>query len=333
MAKKNENEKELKKEKATKKEKAVKEVTEEEIETNQITEEETNTKQIRTRDLLGINTASVKEELTSYLRVVIDKEVSKVVEKSSKKLVRHKNAIIIRRDIIIVILLLVCLFLGYELVDRSNINIDINTKRKEASNSQVIEEEKSEESPVSEKEDLKEKYKHLTDDIYINEESPYVKDFYEGTLSDELKLYLAMNILDKDKVTSEDGTLYVDEGDLKEIYNLLFTDEYSGKSFKYGELSFKYLSKGLFWADGKYEKESSNIVKDIIEVKEEDESLEITTVEGLVKENKLYNILSDKEVKNYKGDSLEKYEDHLTKMVYDFEKIDDSYKLSKINLI
>ncbi|MBR3210011.1 MAG: hypothetical protein IKF82_07105 [Bacilli bacterium] len=292
---------------------------------------EKEVKQIKADDLLDINVSGVKEELTNYMMNVIDKEVNKAVEKSTKKLVRHKNIIIIRRDIYIVILLIICLFLGYCLLTKSDIDIDISSKREtlETTNSEV----EKEESVSDEKEELKEKYKHLTDDIFINEESPYLKDFYDGNLSDELKLYLAVNNINEDKIILEDDTLYIDEADLKEVYNLLFVDEFAPKSFKYGDLNFKYLSKGLFLAEGKHSKEKTNIVKNIIDVKEDGDSLEITTVEGLIKDDKLYNIVSDKEVKNYKNDGLEKYESSLTKMNYNFEKKDDVYRLSKLSLI
>lgn len=292
--------------------------------------------QIKADEILNVNTTDVKEELTNYMKLVIDKEVNKAVEKSTKKLIRHKNIIIIRRDIFIVILLIICLSLGYGLLSKSDINVDISNKHSKSS--KTVEKEEQVQEPVindeeNKKENLKEKYKYLTDDIFINEESPYLKDFYDGNLSSELKLYLAMNNLNSDKIVNEDGTLYVDEADLKDVYEKLFTGDYEGKSFKYGNLNFKYLSKGLFWADGKYEKVLSNIVKNIIDVKEEENELEITTVEGLVKDNKLYNIVSNKEVKNYKDGELDKYEDSLTKMVYNFEKSDDIYRLTKLSSI
>lgn len=292
--------------------------------------------QIKADEILNVNTTDVKEELTNYMKLVIDKEVNKAVEKSTKKLIRHKNIIIIRRDIFIVILLIICLLLGYGLLSKSDINVDISNKHSKSSKT-VEKEEQAQEPTINEEEDkkenLKEKYKYLTDDIFINEESPYLKDFYDGNLSSELKLYLAMNNINSDKIVNEDGTLYVDEADLKDVYEKLFTGDYEGKSFKYGNLNFKYLSKGLFWADGKYEKVLSNIVKNIIDVKEEENELEITTVEGLVKDNKLYNIVSNKEVKNYKDGELDKYEDSLTKMVYNFEKSDDIYRLTKLSSI
>lgn len=299
-------------------------------------EEEKEAKQIKAEDILSVDTREIKEDLTIYMQGVIDREVNKAVEKSTKKLLRHKNAIIIRRDILIVILFIVCLCMGYGLLSKSDINIDISSKKNEVEKTaekDINKEESVEDSKEKEKEDLKAKYKHLTDDIFINENSPYLKDFYDGNLSDELRLYLAMNNLSDDKITSDEDTLYVDDADFKEVYDLLFSDEFVPKSFKYGDLNFKHLSKGLFWADGKFSKETSEIIKSIIDVKEKEDSLEITTIEGLKKDDKLYNIVSDKEVKNYKGDSLDKYEDYLTKMVYGFEKVNDSYELSKLSVI
>ena len=93
-------------------------------------------------------------------------------------------------------------------------------------------------------------------------------------------------------------------------------------------------SKSLFFADGKFEKTKSDIVREIINIEEKDNQILITTVEGLLKDSKLYNILSREQVKKYNSnDSLEKYKDLLTKMKYNFNKIDDEYKLLKVEVM
>ena len=124
----------------------------------------------------------------------------------------------------------------------------------------------------------------------------------------------------------------MDEDVLKESYDNFFEDEFIPKSFNYNNLKFHYLSsKSLFIADGKYEKVKNDIVKEIINIDESD-NLVITTIEGIIKDSKLYNVISGEEIKKYKLDDLSKYEKNLTKVVYYFVKSDDVYKIDKIEV-
>ena len=87
----------------------------------------------------------------------------------------------------------------------------------------------------------------------------------------------------------------------------------------------------MFISSGKFEKSKNNIAKEIINI-DESEDLIITSVEGIIKDDKLYNILNKKEVKDYNGDSLEKYKDDLNVIKYTFNKDNDNYKLKKISI-
>ncbi len=283
----------------------------------------------------GLDLTAIKSELTDYMKDRIDREVSNAVEKASKKLVRHKNAIIIRRDILIVILIMICLFLGYNLYKNSDINIDITRGKKEESQEidSSSEPVKEEEKPTMQS--LTEKYGYLISNLQIDEDSSYLKSFYTGDLTNELKLYFSLNNLDESKVTSEDDTVYIDQKDLKEVYNNMFDGEFTPKSFKYDELNFRYLSsKELFIADGDFEKDESDIVKEIINIEEQNDGVLITTVEGLIDDGKLFNPVSGQQVKKYNSkDKLEKHKGSLTSMIYSFSKYDDNYKLVKIEAV
>ena len=87
----------------------------------------------------------------------------------------------------------------------------------------------------------------------------------------------------------------------------------------------------MFVADGVFEKEDKTVNKEIIDINITD-NIVITTVEGIIKDGKLYNIISGEEVKNYKSDNLAKYEKNLTKVAYYFVKSDDVYKIDKIEV-
>lgn len=286
---------------------------------------------------IDIDLSEVKDDLTDYMKNKIDKEVEKAIEKSSKKLIRYKNSIILKKNITIIILLIICAFLAYNLYKISNINIDISTTKK---NEQKVEQkeqpkEETKENEIEKKkkefENKKKEYKQLIDDIYISEDSTYIKDFYEGNLTDEIKLFLALNKINEEKVVSEEDSIYIEENDIKEGYDNFFESDFTPKSFEYNNLKFHYLaSKSMFISNGKFEKAKSNIVKEIIDI-DESKDIIITTVEGIIKDDKLYNIVSKKEVKNYKKDNLENYKDELTTLHYHLEKDNDNYNLVEIS--
>lgn len=280
------------------------------------------------------------DNLNDYMKHRIDKGVSESIEKANKKIIRYKNGIIIKRDIVIVILLVVCFFLGYNLYNVSNIKIDIYRERKtaEGKNSQkknVRNTEEETESNNEEDNDLKEKkekYSALVNKYVLKDDSIYIKDFYDGKLSDEMKLYIAFNGLESDKIDLDEDTTSVDNQNLKEEFEKLFDSEYKAKSFKYNNLNFKYLSsKEIYIADGKLSKKKSLIEKEIFGIKEDD-NLVVTTVEGKLEDGKLYNILSNSEISNYDGGSLTEYESSLTKVEYTFKNFDGEYKLSSIDV-
>ena len=60
------------------------------------------------------------------------------------------------------------------------------------------------------------------------------------------------------------------------------------------------------------------IKREIIDVKIEQNKVLITTIEGLVKDDKLYNVVDNKEVSDYKKDSITNYQDKLNKLTYTF---------------
>lgn len=271
-----------------------------------------------------INVQEIKDDLNDYLKYRIDKEVSLATEKVNKKIINYKNRIIIRRDIFIVILLVICFFLGYHLVNITNIKVDISTKNKVTS-------VKKEKVQYDEKSDDKIKeYGYLLDDIFVNDDSDYFKDYYSGKLSNEVKLYLSMNRIDLEKVDSEDGAVYIDDNDLKEAYENIFDGEYEAKGFKYGDYDFKYLkAKKMYFADGDFKKVISNNVRKIVDAIENDDSIVITTIEGVKKKDKLYDI-DLKEIDDYTGGDILDYEKSLSKVEYEFVKKDGNYKLISV---
>jgi len=285
----------------------------------------------------SIDSSSLKEELSIYMKGKIDSEVSDVIERANKKIIKHKNGIIIKRDIFIVILLLVCFFLGYNLYSISNITIDIkkeekNTPVKKVVTKKDVEEKKEEKEENTEFDNLVKKYEYLVKMISVNEDSTYLKDFYEGKISDEIRLYISFDNLDSSVVNNDDDTIFVDENVLKEKYEELFDTNYEAMSFEYNDVHFKYLtSKEMYFGAGKLRKNGTAIVKKIVDIKEDDD-LVITTIEGIVSKGKLYSIIDNKEICDYDGDNLENYVEELVKLEYTFKNVDGNYKFSEINI-
>ena len=140
-----------------------------------------------------------------------------------------------------------------------------------------------------------------------------------------------MNNINEEKIVTEDDSIYIEEDDIKEGYDNFFDSDFTPKSFEYNNLKFHYLaSKSMFISNGKFEKSKSNIAKEIIDI-DESKDIVITTVEGIIKDDKLYNTINKKEIKNYKKDSLDNYKDELTTIQYYFEKDNDNYNLMKIS--
>ena len=67
------------------------------------------------------------------------------------------------------------------------------------------------------------------------------------------------------------------------------------------------------------EKEENIIKREITNIKVNGKEVIIETVEGIIKEGKLYEIINNTEVVDYKEDSLVNYKDKLNTVIYTFE--------------
>ena len=262
------------------------------------------------------NLDEVKEELTIYIDKEIKKSIDDKLEKSYKKIIREKKRKIFFKNIIILLLTALVLYLVYLLntvnyfddilkIGRKNNNnvestvVDTNVKTKTFS-------------------ELKNEYSSLLDNIYINEKSNYIKDYYNGNLTNELKSYLSLNLVDFTSLEKEDNYNILDISLLKESYSKIFDGELDSTSFNYNGNKINYFNKlGIYISASKLDNVNSNIKREIIDIKEKEDDVIITTIEGLVKDNKIYNILTNKEVGN--GNDLVKYKDKLSTVNYTFK--------------
>ena len=277
----------------------------------------------------------MKKEVLKYTEDKIDMEVEYAIKKAEKKLINSKNFSIIKRDIIIILLLILTVFLTYSLYENGYFDKyfedETDVVNKNSDNTSDITSNESEEKDSLSK--LIEEYSYLLDNITISETSNYLKDYYTGNITSELKLYLSMQNLDEEKITVDEDTTIINEEDLIESYRKLFdTSNYEPTSFTYNGSDLKYLkSQKLYISTSKLEKEKSNIKKVIYDIEINDNDIEIYTVEAVIQDNKMYNVATMKSAGKYADDdSILESENKLTKVKYTFTKTDSNTLLSGI---
>ena len=262
------------------------------------------------------------EEVDNHIKISINKEL----EKTNKKIIRNKNRKIIIRDIIIVVLLALCIYLLYLL--KNNHYFDkyfINDKEKIEITENNIEKEENKEIEVEvEKQpsldELKEKYGYLLNNIYLNEKSSYIDNFYNNKLTNEIKHYFIINYLNKNNLKAEDNYNIISSIDIKEAYEKLFADTYEPISFDYNDNKIRYISKlDSYITDEVITTNSTNIIKEIIDINVKEDKVLITTIEGINKNNKIYNILTNEEICEYNASKLLENIDKLNKVIYMFD--------------
>ena len=158
------------------------------------------------------------------------------------------------------------------------------------------------------------------DKYVISDKSVYLSDFYNGNLSSELKNYLVLNSLNFDSLKKNDDYEIISNDVFKKAYELLFSDSYESKSFDYNGNKIRYLDMmESYITTSLLTKDESLIEREIKDIKKDDDKIIITTIEGIIKDGKLYNILNNNEIVDYQNDSLLKYENSLNKVVYTFK--------------
>ncbi len=272
----------------------------------------------------NIDLEKIKEELTDYVDLKIKKEMNEEIEKANKRVLREKNKKIMFRNVVIIILFLIIIFLLYLLNSVGYFAKFVNKEKMEENEIVEKQEEKSDDNKKEEivkptLEELKAKYANLLDYYYVNENSKYLNDFYGGNLSLELKKYMALNEVNFNLLSKEDDYNVIDNTVLKEAWKRIFNDEYQNGTFDYNGNKVRYInSLDAYLTEKILEKEKSNIKKEIISIEEDGEKVIISTVEGLVIDNKLYNI-NKEEITDNQNVQLTDYQDKLNKVRYTFK--------------
>ena len=291
--------------------------------------EETNKEELKED-----NNKNLKKEILEELNLEIDNKIKIAVnnelEKTNKKIIKSKNRKIFFKNIIIIILLALIVYLLYLLktvhyFDKyfisDNVVVEKDTPKEETN---------KEEEPVKETKptlnELKEKYASLLNNIYLDESSNYINDFYAGNLTNEIKQYFVINSI-KELPIEEEYNI-IDNNSFKKAYEKLFNDEYVPINFEYNDNLIRYISKlESYLSDKLITKNNTSIIKEITKITESDNEIKITTIEGLKREDKVFNILTKEEVCEKK--EILKNESKLNKITYIFNKDNKLIKIEK----
>ena len=272
----------------------------------------------------GLNIKDYKEQIDKYAKERVEVEASSQTVKTLKKQLSSKKCASAIKSFII-LCLLACIGYGiYYLYEDGYFDENKKSSKCNCSETKCNVKDDDDNKDDNKKEEdsfdkVKEKYSYLLDSITFDLNSNYTRDYYNGNLTNELKEYLAYKLMDKDNIISDDDSSYFELSDLETAYNILFNEKLNPSSFKYNNSLYSYIeSKEMFIANSKAN-EDKTITKEIVDIAVNGKDVTITTVEGYLANNKLYNILTNKKITSYKaGSSLSKYKNKLNVIKYTF---------------
>lgn len=260
----------------------------------------------------------IKNNIKNYVDETIKKELVEQVEKANKKVIKEKNKKIMWRNIIIILLLGIIGFLVYILYDNNYFaRFFVKENVEEVEKKEIIIDALEQKTPTLE--ELKEKYQYLLKDIKVSEKSSYLEEFYQGDLTKELKNYLALNTLDFSKFEVEEDYNVIEENKIKTAYEKLWTDSFETTNFDYNGHKIRYFNKlKSYITDEVLVQEGTYITREIIDIQVNNNKVSIKTVEGILQDGELQNVLTKEIVEDYEGDSIVNYQDQLSTITYVF---------------
>lgn len=142
------------------------------------------------------------------------------------------------------------------------------------------------------------------------------------SVDDKVLLYLIFGQLKKDKKISSN----ISKEDYKEAALKIMDEEYIPQEFEYIYEGYKYTLKENITR--KKAKTDKNYVTKIFGYSG-NEKLEVDIMAGYIKDNKVYD-LNDKEIGTYSEEDINTILDKGTMQIYNYEKINDNYKLVSV---
>lgn len=275
-----------------------------------------------------VDVENIRKELKEYVDEKVNQTFIEELDKSNRKLIREKNKKIVWKNILIVLLLLIIGFLIYLLysnnyfdkIFNNNSNQIEEKEKKDNKEEEKDKNDKKEEVKEPTQEELKKQYASLLDNYYVTDNSIYLVNFYDGNLTNDMMKYMTLNTFDFSTFTREEDYNIIKESTFKTMYERLFNADYNSSSFDYEDNKIRYVkAMESYMTSSILVREDSNIKREIKNIKLDGNEIIITTIEGVVKDSKLYNVITNKEIENYENDSLIKYEKDLNKLIYKFK--------------
>lgn len=265
----------------------------------------------------------VKQEVREDLK----KEFEKEMKNENRRILRGKRGKIFRRDILIIILLLIIGYLIYYMYNHNYVSFSINSNM----NNNVLTNDKK---TVQVQND----YSYLIDKTNVklpfdnaNSLYLYMDTYDEKTINDSIKLTMSYNSLLKDNFTSQE---------MRQAYIDLFgIDKYfKNTSFDYECKHFKYNSETDTYSvtnNDCVNISSKEILEKIMKISKKDDVITITTVVGVYDKNlkTLYNYKNvfDPIAANLNNNfDITEYQDKLSTYKYTFTCDKGEYHFTKI---
>lgn len=278
------------------------------------------------------------DELENDLINIVDNNSKDKLDSMEKKIYKYKNKTIRKKNIIIIILILIIILENKLLYDKGTFNKYLANENKE-----VLINDENKEKLVKDLDYYKDKYGYLLDMINTNLDVNnynylYKEDYKVKDIDNNVKLNISyMNIKDNN-ISTNNGVKTVNEDIIRESYNKIFNDnKYEVSNFNYSCLNFIYNKNTLsYMAIDTGCDIDKTIIKDIVDIKENNNNIDITALVGINDKNNntLYNINGDLIDGNYDNKDLSKYKDKLSKYKYTFILDDDNYyfwSIEKVN--
>lgn len=281
-----------------------------------------------------VDLKSLKKEIDQYIDEELDKKVEvcvskkvksefiEEIDKVNKRVIREKNRKIMFKNMFLILFLGIILLLLFLLYQEGYFDKYFNHNK--TNNKEAVEKTHNNDNQESEVKieptlsELKEKYGKYIDPIYLNQNSIYLEEFYQGKVTNELKMYWTFNNIDFESLEVEDDYQVVDGDAFCEEYNRLFIDQCSPRTFNYDGHKIRYVQKiKSFITDEILEKDSNNISREIININVNGDIVSIETIEGIINSDGLYAIYPYKYIGEYNG-SLTSYQE-LNHVIYKFK--------------
>lgn len=201
-----------------------------------------------------------KEEMLEEFKIKMDEQiefsVQKRLDQEAKKFIKGKNGKIFRRDILILILLAVCLYLAYCLYEIGyfnkdlGLNSDVIIPQNEVTNAVIKEEPKIPSSYYIEN------YSYLVDNLQTPNIFENIKDgVTKQTLPNTLKLQIAYKNLSEDKKDYANNIISFSSRNLLNSYKNICGEEetLNYEIFEYDNTKFLYFNDSFIGTEEKVE--------------------------------------------------------------------------------